>query len=151
MIKAITIDLWGTLFVDGPGADEDYRGPRLAALKDRLAAAGVPVSRQDLEQAYTIAVHQVGRLWQAHRDVTVRTHVGNLLEAIHPSLLRRLSEDTLNDLVEVYSSPALMVPPVFDHAAKSVVEALASRGLVLCLISNIMRTPGAVLRKLLDR
>jgi putative hydrolase of the HAD superfamily len=109
------------------------------------------MSMLDLDQAYTEASRQLGRLWQSHRDVAVRAHVTNILEALHPSLPGRLSEDALTALVDAYSSPALMVPPVFDHAAKAAVEALASRGLVLCLVSNIMRTPGVVLRELLAR
>ena len=32
MIKAVTIDLWGTLVVDSPATDERYRRERLAGL-----------------------------------------------------------------------------------------------------------------------
>jgi HAD superfamily hydrolase (TIGR01509 family) len=151
MIRAVTIDLWGTLFLDGPVADEDYRRPRLAGLKSRLSSLGIPMSMLDLDQAYTEATRRLERLWQSHRDIAVRAHVSNILEALHPSLPARLSEDALTNLVEVYSSPAQMVPPAFDHAAKAVVDALAARDLVLCMVSNIMRTPGVVLRRLLDR
>src|SRR5262245_58052539 len=132
MIKGVTIDLWGTLLLDGPGADEDYRRPRLAGLRSRLGALGVPVSPVDLEEAYAESIRQLGLVWQSYRDLAVREHVINLLKAVDPGLPQELSADVLADLVEVYSSPALMVPPVFDHAAKAVVEALASRGLVLC-------------------
>lgn len=151
MIKAVTIDLWGTLLVDGPGADEDYRRPRLAGLKSRLGALGLPMSMLDLEQAYSQSTRQLAQFWQSHRDVGIRTHVIGLLQALHPSLPGRLSESVLADLVEAYASPALMVPPVFDDAAKAGLDALAARGLIVCLVSNVMRTPGVVLRQLLDR
>src|SRR5262249_3830190 len=151
MIRAVTIDLWGTLFLDGPGADEEYRGPRLAALRDCLLARGVPVSLLDLERAYNESIRELARIWRTDRDVPVRAHVANLLKALHPGLLGQLSEDALADLVKAYSSPAVVVPPAFDPAARAATDALASRGLVLCLVSNIMRTPGVVLRKLLDR
>jgi len=52
MIKAVTIDFWGTLLFDGPGADEDYRRPRLAGLERLLREARIPVSLHDLESAY---------------------------------------------------------------------------------------------------
>lgn len=151
MIKAVTIDLWGTLLVDGPGADEDYRRPRLARLHRRLSASGVPMSMLDLERADAEATHRLRRVWQSHRDVAVHMHVANILEALHPTLPGRLPENVLADLVDAYSSPALIVPPALDHAAKAAVEALASRGFILCVVSNIVRTPGLVLRKLLER
>jgi len=43
-IRAVTFDFWGTLVVDGPGADERYRAPRLRAWRRVLADAGIDVS-----------------------------------------------------------------------------------------------------------
>jgi putative hydrolase of the HAD superfamily len=47
--------------------------------------------------------------------------------------------------------PALRVPPEVDQGARSALETLANRGLTLGVVSNIMRTPGSVLRQALDR
>ena len=38
MIRAVTFDCWGTLFLDGPAADEGYKRQRLAGMEAVLAA-----------------------------------------------------------------------------------------------------------------
>ena len=151
MIKAVTIDFWGTLLLDGPGADEDYRRPRLAGLQRVLEGAGIPVSPHDLESAYGHSATHLRRIWQECRDVPVQEHVRAILDGVHPALRHRIDEAVLSALVDAYASPALLVPPAFDHGAKGALEALAAGGLRLCVVSNIMRTPGATLRQLLDR
>src|SRR5215510_7381777 len=55
VIRAVTFDCWGTLFLDGPAADEGYRRQRLAGMEAVLGACGVPVAGRDLERAYAAA------------------------------------------------------------------------------------------------
>ncbi len=43
MIRAVTFDCWGTLFLDGPAADEGYRRQRLAGMEAVLGARGIAV------------------------------------------------------------------------------------------------------------
>lgn len=151
MIKAVTLDFWGTLMLDGPGSDERYTRQRLTSIERLLAEAGMKVPRQNLERAYDAAGRRIGRIWQTCQDVPVREHVISLLEAVDPELLTRLDSTVLASLIDAYSSPALVVPPVADDGAGPALAALVARGLKLGIVSNIMRTPGAVLRKLLDR
>jgi putative hydrolase of the HAD superfamily len=73
-----------------------------------------------------------------------------LLEAIDPELPARLDEATLADLEDAYGRPALRVPPAVDESAREALEALAARGVVLAVVSNVMRSSGAVLRAVLD-
>src|SRR3990170_7612957 len=53
MIKAVTIDLWGTLVVDSPATDERYRRERLTGLESTLARFGFRVPVADLAPAYS--------------------------------------------------------------------------------------------------
>ena len=151
MIKAVTIDFWGTLLFDGPGADEEYRRPRLLAIGRVLRAAAIPVSLHDLDSAYDASAAMLRRVWQTHRDVPVGEHVAAILSALHPTLPALLAPDVFAALCDAYTAPALLVPPAFDPGAKSALDELAERGLTLCLVSNIMRTPGTGLRVLLER
>ncbi len=64
-------------------------------------------------------------------------------EAIGPS--------GISELVRVYATPPLAVPPTFDPGAGEALRELKLRGLSLGIVSNTMRTPGAVLRKILER
>lgn len=151
MIRAVTFDCWGTLFLDGPAADEGYRRQRLAGMEAVLGARGVAVAGRDLERAYAAAGRRLARLWEQSRDVDVSGHVTAVLEAVDPELPTRLTADVLGELVDAYAAPALRVPPAADRGAAVALAALAERGLALAVVSNTMRTPGRVLKAVLDR
>jgi putative hydrolase of the HAD superfamily len=116
-----------------------------------LAAAGLVVRRRALDAAYEASGAYLGRLWRDHRDVTVEGHVRAILGAAERDLPRRVPPDLMADLVDAYARPALLVPPDVDPGARLAIETLAARGYTLAVVSNTMRTPGAVLRKLLER
>ncbi len=151
MIRAVTFDCWGTLLLDSPAADEGYRRQRLAGMEAVLAARGIVVTPRNLERAYGTTSRYLARLWETDRDVSVSGHVTALLEALDPDLLGRLSAEGLDELVDAYACPALRVPPAADGGAPAAVAALARRGCALGVVSNTMRTPGRVLKVVLDR
>jgi HAD superfamily hydrolase (TIGR01509 family) len=151
MIRAVTVDFWGTLMLDTPGSDNRYKGRRLQEFETLLSAAGVGVSRRALDQAYEESGRHLALIWRERKDVPVQRHVLAILEALDRALPARLSPATMGALVEAYASPALLVPPAPDPTARAALAELAARGLALCVVSNTMRTPGAVLRKVLER
>jgi len=150
MIKAVTFDCWGTLLLDSPAADEGYRRERLAGMGAVLDQASVSVTSHHLAQAYTMAGRRLAELWRGHRDLPVLGHVRALLDAIDPALSARLSSAVLDALVDAYSSPAGRVPPAIDPGATEALDALSRRGCALGVVSNVMRTPGVVLRSVLE-
>ena len=151
MIRAVTLDCWGTLFLDGPGSDDRYKRQRLAGIQAVLAGVGIAVAPAQLDRAYADAGHWLGQLWQENRDVSVREHAIALLGAVDPALPARLSLETLEAVIRAYASPALVVPPAVDQGARFALEGLAATGVVLAVVSNTMRTPGEVLRQVLDQ
>ena len=150
-IRAVTLDLWGTLFLDGPASDDRYRRPRLAGMQAVLAGAGIAVTLDRLDRAYATTGHWLGRLWQVNRDASVREHVGAVLRALDASLPDRLGPGATAELVHAYASPALLAPPAVDQDARAALESLAAGGALLAVISNTMSTPGEVVRQILDR
>jgi HAD superfamily hydrolase (TIGR01662 family) len=44
-----------------------------------------------------------------------------------------------------------VAPPAVDQGARAALEALAAGGALLAVVSNTMRTPGEVVRQILDR
>jgi HAD superfamily hydrolase (TIGR01509 family) len=76
-------------------------------------------------------------------------HVKAILAAADPQLLAGLPASTMTKLIEAYSRPVLVVPPVLDPGTPRALAALRDRGLTLAIVSNTMRTPGATLRQLL--
>jgi HAD superfamily hydrolase (TIGR01509 family) len=150
-IRAVTLDLWGTLFLDGPASDDRYKRPRLAGMQAVLAGAGIPVTLDRLDRAYATAGHWLGQLWQVNRDVSVREHVGAMLKALDATRPARLSAEAMAALIRAYARPALLAPPAVDPGARAALEALATSGARLAIVSNTMRTPGEILRQILDQ
>ena len=134
MIRAVTLDCWGTLFLDGPGSDDRYKRPRLAGIQVVLAGAGITVAPAELDRAYAEAGHWLGQLWQENRDVSVRMHVVALLGAVDPALSARLSPETLEAVIRAYASPARVVPPTVDQGARGALETLAATGIALAVV-----------------
>jgi putative hydrolase of the HAD superfamily len=116
-----------------------------------LAAAGLRATGAALDRAYEESGSYLGRIWARHRDVPVADHVRAILAAVDPELPNRVSAEITTMLIDAYSRPVLLVPPAVDDSALGALEALGQRGDALALVSNTMRTPGATLRKLLDR
>ncbi len=151
MIKAVTIDLWGTVVVDSPSTDERYRRERLAGLETTLLRFGFRVPAADLARAYGESGRHLARIWRRWRDVPVERHVTLLLQAVDPALPGRVGSEAIIALTTAYSSPALLAPPTLDEGAAKVLEALRDRDIVVGLVSNTLRTPGEVLRTILKR
>jgi len=116
-----------------------------------LETARLRVSRRALEAGYEASGGYLGRRWRDHRDVPVQSHVSAILAGADPDLPRRIGPGVMAELVEAYARPALLVPPAVDPGARAALEALAARGYAMVLVSNTMRTPGVVLRTLLQR
>jgi putative hydrolase of the HAD superfamily len=150
-VKTITVDLWGTLLFDGPSSDDRYKKRRLADIESLLAAAGVSVSTAALDYAYDESASYLGRIWATHRDVPVDDHIRAMLASINPGLPQRVSPTLMTALIEAYSRPILLVPPSVDDTALTALESLNVGGYTLALISNVMRTPGESLRRLLEQ
>lgn len=150
-IHTITIDFWGTLLFDGPSSDERYRRRRMADFQTILASEGVAATPAALDAAYEASGAWLGRLWSSHRDVSVDDHVKAVVDALEPHVYARLPRTTQRALVDAYARPALLVPPTVDSGALVAMETLLARGYTLAVVSNTMRTPGVMLRKLLER
>ena len=116
-----------------------------------LTGAGLSVSAATLDRAYDHSGSYLARVWARHRDVPIAEHVRAILAAADPALPDRTPADVLAALVEAYSRPALMVPPAIDDGAPAALAALLGQGYTLAVVSNTMRTPGATLRRLLER
>jgi putative hydrolase of the HAD superfamily len=147
----ITIDFWGTLLFDPPSSDNRYKARRMKDFENVLAGAGFTVPVGTLERAYDSSGSYLGRLWQTNRDVPVTEHVATILRLADPELPSRVPADVMEALVDAYAQPILLVPPAVDVGAVPALHALRSQGYVLAVVSNTMRTPGTVLRKLMER
>jgi HAD superfamily hydrolase (TIGR01509 family) len=145
------VDFWGTLMLDPPSSDDRYKRRRMADFEAILGGAGVKTTAVALDRAYEASASYLGRVWSTNEDVTGMEHVRAIVAALDADLPAHLGEDTMARLLEAYAAPVLLVPPMVDEGARPALERLRAQGMTLALVSNTMRTPGATLRKVLDR
>jgi putative hydrolase of the HAD superfamily len=123
----------------------------MADFETILSGIGVRVSAAALDRAYDESGAFLGRVWAQNKDVPVVEHVRAILAAVDRELPGRVPADTLSALLEAYAAPVLMVPPAVDDGARTALGRLRGQGVALALLSNTMRSPGTVLRRLLER
>jgi putative hydrolase of the HAD superfamily len=151
MLKAIAFDLWETLITDTPELSRQQERLRLSRMEEILTAGGHGALADRIEHAYRA-------LWQrcqalsgsADRDVSCRTQIEHFFEALGLDHAH-IDERTLADLEHAYAHAALEILPATVPGAREMLEAIRERGFGVGLISNTGRTPGSVLRGILDQ
>jgi putative hydrolase of the HAD superfamily len=152
MIKAVTFDFWETLVQDSPENLREQRVLRIQALHRVLAGAGSGIGEPDVAEAYDRSGRVLGeRFWDRHRDPSIAEQVRLVLETVSPGISRAMTPALFEEALAGYIEPVLHVPPELTPGAAEAVRELASLGVALGIISNTGRTPGVILRRLLER
>ena len=150
MIKAVTFDFWETLVHDSPENMREQRDLRIQALHRVLAGSGIGLA--EVAEAYDRSEHLlVERFWGRHRDPLIAEQVRLVLETASPGVSSVMTPALFEEALAGYIEPVLHVPPELTPRASDAVRELASRGIALGIISNTGRTPGVILRRVLER
>ena len=151
MLKAVTFDLWQTLILDRPEGLRQARAGRVHGIHDILVRHGHAVRQADVDRAYDAVGERLETLWKTQRDVGTRGQVRILLERLGLDGAVSGDDRIMGALDEAYCLPILSALPVANAGAGEALEALAARRLRLALICNTGRTPGPMLRIVLER
>jgi putative hydrolase of the HAD superfamily len=151
MLKAVTFDLWQTLILDRPEGLRRARAGRVQGMHDILVRHGHAVHQDDVERAYDAVGEHLETLWKMQRDVGTRGQVRVLLERLRLDGAVTADDRIMGALDEAYCLPILSALPVANAGAREVLEALSARDFKLALICNTGRTPGTMLRIVLER
>jgi putative hydrolase of the HAD superfamily len=150
-IRLVTLDFWQTLLADTPVSSLAAQALRLGGVQAALAAAGHRYEPAALEAGDGRALAALDAFWRTHRDVSPPEQVRIFLEALDPGLSRKLPPEAFVAVARAYAEPVLTHQPVVAAGAVEAIRALAVQGIALGVISNTGRTPGVVLRRLLER
>jgi putative hydrolase of the HAD superfamily len=151
MIKAIAFDLWETLITEDATTARQQERLRLERIERILGVGGQAHSPVRIESAYRQLWRRCFELyWSEDRDVPCRRQIEHLLEELDVDPAS-FDEPTLAELERVYAHAALEILPRPVTGAPETLEHLKQQDLVIGLISNTGRTPGYVLREILDR
>ena len=150
MIKAVTFDFWETLVRDSPENLRQQRALRIQALHRVLAGSGI--GEPEVAEAYDRSERVlVERFWGRHRDPSIAEQVRLVLETVSPGVSRAMPPALFEEALAGYIEPVLHVPPELTPGAADAVRGLAARGVALGIVSNTGRTPGVILRRVLER
>jgi len=151
VIRLVTFDFWDTLVVDSPENLRAQQALRVAAIRRALHDAGAPVSEtqaEDIHERSGLALAE--RFWSRNRDPRPAEQLRLVLETGEPGIAARLSPDAFAAALAAYISPVLVHPPELSPGAHRAVKELAARGVQLGIVSNTGRTPGVILRRVLE-
>jgi putative hydrolase of the HAD superfamily len=151
MLRAVTFDLWQTLLLDTPEGLRWAREDRIRGVHEVLAQKGIAAEIAAVYNAYDAVGARLEEIWATHRDVGSRGQVRLLLEILGVDGCIPRDGPLMDALDEAYCLPILSALPVPTDGALEVVRGLHSRGLKLGLVCNTGRTPGKMLRLVLDR
>ncbi|MEA2465773.1 MAG: putative hydrolase of the superfamily [Acidobacteriota bacterium] len=150
MLKAIAFDLWETLITDTPELSREQERLRLTRMEEVLRARGHAAVAERIERAYRALWHRCNDLyWSADVDVPCRRQIEHFLEELELEP-RSFDESVIAELEHAYAHAALEVLPAIVEGAPQTLAELKARGFAVGLISNTGRTPGYVLRPILE-
>ncbi len=153
MIKAITFDLWDTVFVDD--SDENTRASkgmnskpveRRKIIRNYLEKS-IAISQESVNIAYNTADAAFRHAWyQQGVTWTVRER----LEIILKGLESTVSENDLKEMIRLHEEMELEVMP---ELAPGIADTIAEleQSYTLAVISDTIFSPGRVLRKILEK
>ena len=151
MLKAVTFDLWGTLITEKPEGTRWTKAERIRRIDEVLRSEQIIMDPEAIGHAYATVGERLVVLWETLRDIGARAQVEWLLDILQIDGNVPRSESMMDRLVEAYTHPILSELPVPIDGASDVLATLDARGLRLAVICNTGRTPGKILRIILER
>jgi len=150
-ISAVTFDLWDTLIQEYPGNTEKVSTIRVDRIWRVLNDRGMIHSRSEVERAYVKTFDFLQLTWSKTRDIPVKDHILFMLTSIDSNLAGRLAKQDLTLIEKIYSEGILEHPPRLLPGAKEALKSVRSKDYRMGLISNTGRTPGSMLRVVMDK
>jgi len=145
MLKAVTLDLWDTIFVDEDGPEHERR--RAELLAEELSALGTPRSEAAIHHALRAAYDWFEQIWRAEQRTPSATETIGVLFA---ALMVSPPVEVVARVVDHFENLVHDPPPPVVTGVPSLLPQLAEH-YKLALICDTGYTPGSVLRELLSQ
>lgn len=150
MGRFVTFDLWETLIADSPDLDSQRTAYRVKNIHSLLSQIRPGIDIDDIQIAHENTWQECSALWGKARDMAFPEQVRLFIGLINAELLAALDQSEIQSISEIYAGAVLQFRPRLIAGARETLNQLASRGYKMGLICNTGRTPGFMLRKLLE-
>ncbi|MCP4577528.1 MAG: HAD family hydrolase, partial [Deltaproteobacteria bacterium] len=152
-IKAVTFDLWDTVFIDE--TDEPKRKEKGLASKpverrnlvESYLNRHQPITREEVELAYSVTDAAFRHVWY---NQNVTWEIPERLSVLLKGLGRELPEDEFAELVRLHEEMELEISPDIAANIETALSGL-SKKYKLGVISDTIFSPGRVLRGILEK
>jgi len=151
LLEAITFDYWQTLLVDTPEGLRKARELRMEGMREELGGRGIFLDLEEMNRACDESGQKIMRIWAQDVDISPREQVLIYLNCLNLNHQDGLEEEFLQDLERAYATPLLHAMPSLLPKAREVLQRVKGAGCRIGLISNTGRTPGYVLKLVLER
>jgi putative hydrolase of the HAD superfamily len=143
LIKAITFDLWNTLIKVA-----DYQAERLQFLQDVLIQNGFNFEKHQIHAQYKKAFNFSANYSSEsnNRHITAESRVREIITGLNINL----PEGEINKIITFFENVLLENPPRLKPYVQEILSKLALK-YPLGMISDTGITPGAALRKMLEK
>jgi len=149
-IRALTFDLWNTIYTADAGTMDAARPRRMAAMQRLLAAAGIRPTADEMQQAYRSGFEAYMTAWTGGRHFGAREQVMHFLDrfAVEPV---DVDEDAIAETAREIEDASVLADLRLLPGLAETIPVLAERGYRLGIISDTSLTPGRILREYLER
>jgi HAD superfamily hydrolase (TIGR01549 family) len=148
-VKAVTFDLWETLFFERDGDSNRRSAIRCNSLAAAFNELGVTLSVERVGSAMKQVAGRLLEIWETDQDASHMEQLELLVQKVSNGQLA-LKNEWVEKLSEAYVSPFFEVPPSLNPDAEEVLRRLSESGRRIGLICNTGFTPGFALRRFLD-
>lgn len=143
MIRAVTFDFWNTLIVP---ENDLTREARTEAVVAEMGAAGVDVTRDQVEQAFAGLFEAFSANWARNRQFTAEHAAGMVIERLAPGIRPEARER----VTDAFSGAADDIVPELTPNVAVTLASLDDLGLAIGIICDVGMTPSPALRSYLE-
>jgi putative hydrolase of the HAD superfamily len=149
LIDTITFDLWNTLTSNTPEDAERFKKLRTMGIIKAFLTKGIKFEKEEVGKALDLTFEKCWDLWNKNIDFSAEEQLEILFKFL-PDLGQNLTPDLLKKVEEAYTESVLEIPSELVEGSLEILKYLNNEKYKLGLICNTGRSPGRVLRKLLE-
>lgn len=150
MLKFVTFDLWETLIADSSELDSRRTEYRVSNIHALLLKKRPGLDIQRIAAAHEKTWQECSAIWQGSRDLAFFDQIRLFIGMIDRELPALLNQNDFREISEIYAGAVMQYRPKLIEGARKTLDLLSSDGYRAGLICNTGRTPGFMLRKLLE-
>lgn len=149
MIDTVTIDFWNTLISNTPEDARRFHRFRTKGIVEAFVSKGMKIQKKQVGEALDLCFQKCWDVWRKNVDLTSRGQI-QILMSLLPHAGQKHSPDLLEKIEKAYTEAVIESPPALIEGSFEILDYLKEEKYKVGLICNTGRSPGKLLRKLMQ-